>query len=407
MMEVGHNPDVLSCLANLSNDEVFTPPAIANAMLDLLPQELFRSPQTTFLDPACKSGVFLREIAKRLIAGLADEIPDIEKRLTHIFTKQLFGIAITELTAHLSRRSVYCSKAANGRYSVVRFEREDGNVRYAPVKHSWVGGRCVFCGASQGEYDRGDELESHAYQFIHTEDPKEIFKMKFDVIVGNPPYQMGVGNEGGNSSKAKAIYHLFVEKAIKLSPQYLIMIMPSRWMTRSTEGISDEWIDDMLRSNHFEVIHDFEDSNDCFPSVSIMGGVNYFLWTKMYVGKTNYYYHTVGDKDIYHRYDYLDATNSGVVIRNPTSYNIIHKIVQQEGRYFLDESRNFSGLVSPKDFFTNKKFLTSSWDGYSLKKTRECDVKYYVNKNIHKVDFGWISEDVIPKHVSAKDLHKV
>ena len=79
-----YNPDVLSCLANLSSDEVFTPPAVVNQMLDMLPQELFRSPDTKFLDPACKSGVFLREIAKRLLKGLEPVIPDLEERIDHM-----------------------------------------------------------------------------------------------------------------------------------------------------------------------------------------------------------------------------------------------------------------------------------------------------------------------------------
>lgn len=79
-----YKPDVLSCLADLSNDEVFTPPSVVNDMLDMLPQELFESPDTTFLDPVCKSGVFLREIAKRLIKGLEDKIPDLQERIDHI-----------------------------------------------------------------------------------------------------------------------------------------------------------------------------------------------------------------------------------------------------------------------------------------------------------------------------------
>ena len=125
-----YNPDVLSCLANLSNDEVFTPPEIANQMLDMLPKGIWSDPNTTFLDPACKSGVFLREIAKRLIKGLEDEIPDLDERLEHIFKKQLYGIAITELTSLLSRRSTYCSKYPNSRYSVVEFDSAEGNIRY-------------------------------------------------------------------------------------------------------------------------------------------------------------------------------------------------------------------------------------------------------------------------------------
>ena len=154
-----YNPDVLTCLANLSNDEVFTPPDVVNKMLDMLPQELFRDPKTTFLDPACKTGVFLREIAKRLIAGLEREIPDLQERIDHIFHNQLYGIAITELTALLSRRSVYCSKNPNGEYSVTKFDDNEGNIRFRHIKHTGKDGKCVYCGISKtselGKDERG------------------------------------------------------------------------------------------------------------------------------------------------------------------------------------------------------------------------------------------------------------
>lgn len=231
--KTAHTPDVLSCLANLSNDEVFTPPDVVNKMLDLLPQELFSDPNTTFLDPACKTGVFLREIAKRLLVGLEDKIPDLQERIDHIFHKQLYGIAITELTSLLSRRSLYCSKYPNGEYSISHFDTAEGNIRFRRVNHVWANGKCKYCGASETQWKREEGKETHAYEFIHTENPEKVFNMKFDVIISNPPYQLSFGIEGTNSANARSIYDQFITKALDLMPRYFCVITPSRWMTKT------------------------------------------------------------------------------------------------------------------------------------------------------------------------------
>ena len=293
----GRNPDVLSCMANLSNDEVFTPPELANRMLDDLSrvwakendgQNIWSNKAVRFLDPCTKSGVFLREITARLCDGLSEEIPDLSERVDHIVTNQVFGIAITRLTSLLARRSVYCSKHANGNHSIAKsFDHEAGNIWFDRTEHTWSDGRCAFCGASRASLDRGEEAETYAYPFIHSNDVKATLRkmfgeeMQFDVVIGNPPFQLGDGGGGGGAS-ATPIYNLFVESALSLEPRYTVMITPSRWFSGG-KGL-DQFRDKMLKERRLVKLIDYPQLYDVFPGVKIRGGLSYWLWSRSHNG---------------------------------------------------------------------------------------------------------------------------
>lgn len=378
MIQTNYNPDVLSCLANLSNDEVFTPPNLVNDILDLLPAELWSNPNAKFLDPVSKSGVFLREMAKRLMHGLETQIPDKQERINHIFSQQLYGIAITDLTALLSRRSVYCSKTANGKYSICEtFTDEQGNIRYQRMKHAWQSGKCTYCGASQEVYGREDALETYAYNFIHTDKPEKIFNMKFDVIVGNPPYQMSDG--GGRDSGAISLYHKFIEQAKKLNPRYLSMIVPARWYSGG-KGL-DEFRDEMLKDKRLAQIHDFPETTDCFPGLNIRGGVCYFLWDREHKGDctiTNYKNGAVLSTS---KRPLLEP-KSAVFVRYNEAIDILRKVKKFNEKTF-DES------VSARKPFG----LDSNFSGYKKNKTDKHNILLY-----RFGDNGFVSEEQVLKN---------
>ena len=373
-----HTPDVLSCLANLSNDEVFTPPEVVNKMLDMLPQSLFKDPNTKFLDPACKTGVFLREIAKRLLIGLEPIFPDLQERIDHIFHNQLYGIAITELTSLLSRRSLYCSKYPNGPYSITKFDNSEGNIRFKRIKHIWKDDKCICCGASKKEYERSIELETHAYEFIHTVKLEEIINMKFDVIIGNPPYQL---SDGGNAASASPLYHLFVEQAMKLNPRYLSMIIPARWYAGG-KGLND-FRNRMLGESHIIKLIDIPNSADCFPGVNIAGGVCYFLWDSNYSGECEVVNMEKGTcisemSRPLNEHDYF--------VRNNTAISIIRKILRKNEKMMnsVVYSRNYFGLPttingSKVEKTNTVRVLTSKGDLY-LKKNDVLDKSNILDK---------------------------
>ena len=400
----GRNPDVLTCIANLSNDEVFTPPELANRMLDTLTEawaashggaNLWADKSVTFLDPCTKSGVFLREITRRLTEGLEKEIPNLQKRVDHILTKQVFGIGITRITSLLARRSVYCSRHAQGKHSIAKgFQNKDGNIWFERMEHTWAGNRCKFCGAAESVFSRGDDLETHAYAFIHTDNIKtrfaEIFgkAMQFDVIIGNPPYQIEADEAGQN---IVPIYNKFVEQAKGLSPKYLSMILPSRWMA------GGKWLGEfrstMLTDRNIRALVDYPNASEAFPGVDIKGGVCYFLRDRDNSGgcavTTNRGEQSVGPID--RQLDEFD-----VFVRDSRALGILRRVLKYD-------EKSFSELVSARDPFGS--ILSSNFTGYHSK-AKAGDLRLHMNQAAKRGE-TWVSPDVVSKNHHLIEAWKV
>ncbi|TCJ37383.1 Eco57I restriction-modification methylase domain-containing protein [Parafrankia sp. BMG5.11] len=397
----GRNPDVLTCIANLSNDEVFTPPELANRMLDTVADawsagnrraNIWADSTVRFLDPCTKSGVFLREIVTRLNKGLEVQIPDLQARIDHILTKQVFGIGITRLTGLLARRSLYCSKHATGEHSIVKgFNTEDGNVWFERTEHSWVGEKCKFCGAPQALFKRGGDLETHAYALTHGANVKERISalfggnMQFDVVIGNPPYQLNVGVEKENY--AVPLYQHFVQQAKKLEPRLLSMVVPSRWFAGG-RGL-DDFREEMLNDKRLTSIVDFPNAADCFPGVDISGGVCYFLWDRDHPGKCTI--QTMQGQEVVSEMTRpLLEPGESTFVRFNEAIPIVRKVKE------LNEP-SFSSLVSPQTPFG---FL-SSFKNYK-------DKPFAGSVKIHTVGgVGYVDRKLVTKNSQWLDKHKL
>lgn len=424
--------DILNLLNSISNFEIFTPFEVALNMVELLPVDVFKDPNSKFLDPAVKSGIFLREIIYKLNdylprtvhtdkdSGITYDLNDEKQRINHILRNMIYGIAISELTSFVSRRTIYGVMEAN----------VDKESEYLDSKIK----------AQKEDIDDGDDLDFNRYYdhtifntpdrlgyesegnifypsdetTISTEDTHHPFindtnhpfinqikegKMKFDVIIGNPPYQTSIVFSGKANSRATAIYHHFIDAAISLNPKYISMITPSRWLTKSAAGIPDAWVDCMINSNNLKIIYDFLDSTDCFSGVDINGGVSYFLWESNYNGKCSYNLIDGSYRgEVFN--DYLNSSGLGFVMRDKKSITIVGKVLGLwEG--------GFVSLVSPKNFFTSSDRLTTNWMGYSEEKNSVSFVKYYLNKRLVKSGFGWISMEDIPRNLDSIDINKV
>lgn len=374
------NFDLLETITNVGNDEVFTPRKTADMMLDCLPEEVWHNPNYRWLNPASKNGIFEREIAIRLDEGLKNVIPNVEERRKHILQNMIYAIGQTKFTSNVARRTLYyCSQAnkkcdgikaedghfVNG-YSIGNgswFDSPEGNILTPSTNHEYVDSsgrrmpstvdekskkkyRCKYCGISAAsEYNNINQRETYAYELLHVNHlivgkhfAERFFKgdktMKFDIIIGNPPYQL---SDGGAQASSRPIYNLFVNQAIALSPKYLCMIIPSRWMTGG-KGL-DEFRDKMISDTHICKLHDYLNPKECFPNNDIKGGVCYFLWDSSYNGKCDITSHT--EKGVVKSTRYLKEEGMDIFIRDETLISIAKKVLS-------NNPKTMDAIVSPR-----------------------------------------------------------
>ena len=385
-----NQPDILEVISNLSSDEVFTPPKVANAVLDLLPDELWRDPNLRWLDPGCKTGIFPREITKRLMVGLTEVIPNESARLEHILKNMVFALAITDLTSMMTRRTLYCSKDASSPFSVYKFATASGNVWHERVTHNFdPKGRCLECGGTSDQLEVAGR-DNYAYGFIHSAGIASIereMSMKFDVIVGNPPYQM---DGGGGGTNATPLYDQFVDQAIALNPRYIAMIIPSRW-TAGGRGL-DQFRGRMLSDKRLRVLVDYPNASELFPGVDIKGGVCYFLWNRDNSGACEVTIVRGADK---HGPVSRDLNENDIFIRDSRALEILRKVRAKK-------ETTLETLISgdtPFGLATNYRPLR---EGIKL----AGDIRLHAVRSGTRVE-AWVPREIISKNVGLIDAWKV
>ncbi len=400
--------DILNMLNSISNFEVFTPFEITTKIVSLLPEDVFKHPEYKFLDPAVKSGIFLREIIYKLDnnlpkikykdkdSGKTYNLANKKERIEHILRNMIYGIAISELTGYVTRRTIYGvmdanidkeleyldSKLLRGKSDIDNSDDLYFNDYYNCEMFN-TKDRIGYEAEGNIFYPNNEttmETEDTHYPFIKETKHKFINKikegkMKFDVIIGNPPYQT---MDGGHGASAKSLYHTFVENAKELKPKHLSMIIPARWYAGG-KGLND-FRASMISDPSIETIVDYSNSMECFDNVDIKGGICYFLWTKNYNGDCLFINKSRTEENAKQRK--LDQFKP-FIIRQNKSISILEKIT-------IFNYPNLSEKISSRKPFglpTNfKNYTNNKIDTYSI----------YGNKVVSYVE----KKEVVKKHES-------
>lgn len=295
--------DKLKCLQMIDARKglVFTPERIVNMMLDTFPKEKWSNKNTKLCDTCCKSGIFLREAYKRFDIGLKDVIINDIERKNWILTNMLYGVASNELCQLVSYTTINCKNIVL--------------------------------------------------------DKNEFKDMKFDVIIGNPPYQ----NEQDNASDPKPLYHTFTTEAIESGAKYVSMIVPAKWYSANKHGVCE--FRKLMCQGHIKTIYDYKDARNCFgDNVMIGSGVMYFLYDKDYTGDCQFYTPETNDNFA------MQMSKYPIIVRDKIGYSVLSKIVK------------YGEPVMCKIIHTNFFKLTSTYKTDIFKPDIVNNIRLYTSK---------------------------
>jgi site-specific DNA-methyltransferase (adenine-specific) len=367
-------------------------------MLDTLPMEVWTNHTYRWLDPATKSGVFLRQVAQRLMVGLSSWEADPYARREHILKNMLFGAAATSLAGELARRSLYQTTDATGKKIkdpsikslVVKMDEPNGNIHFVETEHTIKKGKCEICRAPESLVR--DRRENFAYSFIHQTYPtKEMQDMKFDVIVGNPPYQIGMDDsEGNRTANITPLYHMFVERAISMDPRYVLMITPSRWFTGGHS--LGEYRDKMINDRRIKTLVDFSNGKEIFPGVEVKGGISYFLWDRNHSGDCRFIQMADGQKISEMSRDLRQG--DGVVIRDNFAAGIVKKITSDPF-----PKGSLAEMVSARDPFGQS--IKTNYKSASAEPFAGSIPLVFINK------VGYVNQSVLERNHNWVEKYKV
>ena len=275
------------------------------------------SPDSRILEINSKSGLYPLYMAYSIYrARLKDSlfsvssIEDEQRIWDKVVAENIFVICKTPMAKSITKRTL------------IGFRKAKVNTRYFEDLINQI-------------KNKPDHFIKQVDKFIT--DRTGIKNMKINAIVGNPPYQI---MDGGAGVSAKPVYNLFVEIAKQIAPNYISMIMPSRWFAGG-KGL-DSFRESMLSDKRISHIFDYVNAKDCFPTASIGGGVNYILWDINYKGNCSITTIQGTQRDIEQR----PLDQFSVFIRYNSAIHIVHKCQSDNSFASIVNSRNPFGLSS-------------------------------------------------------------